>query len=261
MEINGFIVAAQIINFLILVWLLKKFLYKPILKAVEEREKKIVARLKEAEAIKAEAEKEQAEFIQKNEAFEQEKQALMSAFTTETNEKRQQLLEEARHDAEVLRDNLKAVLAEAQESLSREIRQKAQEEIFAIARKVFTELASTELEEQAVAAFIRKINSLSGEEKEQFNALFKENCQPVKVHSAFLLNEKQQTEIVNAVSQITGIRPQCHFETSPHLVSGIELIANGHKIDWSIDEYLHSLQSAITETIKAKPEADKDAEE
>lgn len=253
MEINWFIVAAQIINFLILAWLLKKFLYKPILNAVAEREKKIVDQLKEAEAIKDDALKEQAEFIQKNEAFEQEKQALMSAFIVETNEKRQQLLEEARHDAEMLRDNLKAVLAEAQISLSQEIRQKAQEEIFAIARKVFTELASTNLEEQAVAAFIRRLNDLSGEEQEQFASIFKENHQAVLVKSAFDLNENQQIEITNVITQLFGKSPRFQFATSPQLVSGIELIVNGHKVAWSIDEYLRSLQFGISETIKAKP--------
>jgi alternate F1F0 ATPase, F0 subunit B len=261
MEINGFIVAAQIINFLILVWLLKKFLYKPILKTVEEREKKIVAQLKEAEAIKAEAEKEQAEFLQKNDAFEQEKQALMSAFATETNEKHQQLLEEARHDAEVLRDNLKAALAEVQQSLSREITQKAQEEIFAIARKVFSELASTDLEEQAVAAFIRRMNELSDEEKEQLSTLFKESPQSVQIRSAFALNDNLQAKITDAVTRLFGINSQLQFSTSPQLISGIELIANGHKVAWSIDEYLRSLQSGMTETIKAKPESHKDAEE
>ncbi|MDP4268624.1 MAG: F0F1 ATP synthase subunit delta [Bacteroidota bacterium] len=265
MEINWFIVAAQIINFLILAWLLKKFLYKPILKAVEEREKKIISQLKEAEAIKDEALKEQAEFLQKNEAFEQEKQALLSAFTSETNEKRQQLLEEARHDAEVLRDNLKAVLAEAQESLSREISQKAQEEIFAIARKVFTELASADLEEQTVSVFIQRLNALSIEEKQQFTAAFKSDHQPILVKSAFDLNENQQQKIAETISKLLGAKPQFKFATAPLLVSGIELVANGYKIAWSIDEYLRTLQSAISETIKAKPitksDPQKDAEE
>jgi len=45
MEINWFTVIAQIVNFLILVWLLKRFLYKPVLKAIAEREQKIASRL------------------------------------------------------------------------------------------------------------------------------------------------------------------------------------------------------------------------
>ena len=49
MKINWFTVIAQVINFLMLVWLLKKFLYKPILDAVNEREKKITDQLKDAD--------------------------------------------------------------------------------------------------------------------------------------------------------------------------------------------------------------------
>ena len=54
MPIDWFTVVAQAINFLILVWLLKRFLYKPILHAIDEREKGIAAQLAQAEAKKAE---------------------------------------------------------------------------------------------------------------------------------------------------------------------------------------------------------------
>ena len=54
MKINWFTVIAQVINFLILVWLMKRYLYKPVLNAIDEREKKIAAQLADAEAKKAE---------------------------------------------------------------------------------------------------------------------------------------------------------------------------------------------------------------
>ena len=77
MPIDWFTVVAQAINFLILVWLLKRFLYKPILHAIDEREKGIAAQLAEAEAKKAEAQKERDDFQHKNEAFDQERAALL----------------------------------------------------------------------------------------------------------------------------------------------------------------------------------------
>ena len=77
MLIDWFTVVAQAINFLILVWLLKRFLYKPILHAIDEREKGIAAQLAEAEAKKAEAQKERDEFQHKNETFDQERAALL----------------------------------------------------------------------------------------------------------------------------------------------------------------------------------------
>ena len=57
MLINPFTVLAQLVNFLILVWLLKRFLYKPILHAIDEREKGIAAQLAQAEGKVAEAQK------------------------------------------------------------------------------------------------------------------------------------------------------------------------------------------------------------
>ncbi len=76
MPIDWFTVVAQAFNFLILVWLLKRFLYKPILHAIDEREKGIAAQLAEADAKKAEAQEERNDFQHKNEAFDQERTAL-----------------------------------------------------------------------------------------------------------------------------------------------------------------------------------------
>src|SRR5665647_3963698 len=91
MQINWFTVIAQIINFLILVWLLKRFLYKPILKAIDEREEKIAAQIKDAEAKDVAAKKEQAELQKKNETFDKEKKELRDKAIAETNVERQKL--------------------------------------------------------------------------------------------------------------------------------------------------------------------------
>jgi F-type H+-transporting ATPase subunit b len=62
MLIDWFTVGAQALNFIILVWLLKRFLYKPILDAIDAREKRIAAELADADKKKAEAQKERDEF-------------------------------------------------------------------------------------------------------------------------------------------------------------------------------------------------------
>ena len=66
---DWFTIVAQALNFLILVWLMKRFLYKPILHAIDEREKRIATELANADAKKAEAQKEHDEFQQKNAEF------------------------------------------------------------------------------------------------------------------------------------------------------------------------------------------------
>src|SRR3984957_5307485 len=99
MLINWFTVVAQAFNFLILVWLLKRFLYKPILHAIDEREKGIAAQLADAEAKKAEAQKDRDELHRKSEAIDEERAVLLKTATDDAQAERQRLLAAARQDA------------------------------------------------------------------------------------------------------------------------------------------------------------------
>ena len=256
MKINWFTVIAQIINFLILVWLLKRFLYKPILNAIDERENKIASQLKDAKANKADAKKEKDEFEKKNEDFDQQKKDLMDKAVAETNDERQKLLEEARDDAKKLSSKLEEVSKAALENLNHEIAQKTQQEVFAIARKTLADLASVSLEEQSVNIFIKHLNELKDDEKKKFIEAFKSDSKPILIQSTFDLPHKQQTEIKDAVKDILGAKTHFQFSTVPELISGIELTANGYKLAWSISEYMSSLEKSISETIKEKTKAE-----
>src|SRR5579871_6662523 len=102
MLIDWFTVGAQTLNFIILVWLLKRLLYRPILNAIDAREKRIVAQLAQADAKKAEASAQRDEFQRKNEAFDQQRAALLAHARQEAQLERQRLLDEARQAAETL---------------------------------------------------------------------------------------------------------------------------------------------------------------
>src|SRR5580704_6043927 len=115
MPIDWFTVVAQAINFLILVWLLKRFLYKPILHAIDEREHGIATQLAEAKATQVESQQERDDFQHKNDAFERERAALFQKATGEAKAERQRLLEDARHEADTVR-------AKRQEALQNEQR-------------------------------------------------------------------------------------------------------------------------------------------
>src|SRR6202035_1192261 len=99
MLIDWFTVGAQALNFVILVWLMKRFLYKPILNAIDAREKKIAAELADAGAKKAEAQKEKDDFKHKNEEIDQQRVALMTKATEDAKAERQRLFDEARKKA------------------------------------------------------------------------------------------------------------------------------------------------------------------
>src|SRR5215510_12857702 len=103
MLIDWFTVVAQSINFLLLVWLLKRFLYRPILSAMDAREQRITAQLHDAEALKQEAEAQSKDLRAASEEFARRKQALFDEAKAEADTTRERLSEEARHEIQSLR--------------------------------------------------------------------------------------------------------------------------------------------------------------
>ncbi|MEO5995709.1 MAG: hypothetical protein ABIN89_03310 [Chitinophagaceae bacterium] len=259
MNINWFTVIAQVINFLILVWLLKKFLYKPILNAVNEREKNIRDQLKDAVDEKAAAQKDQDDLKKQHEEFDQQKKALMDKAVADANTEKQKIIDGAKTEANTLRINMEKAAKEKQDNDNQEIVEKTQKQVFAITKKALTTIASINLEEQSANTFIKRLKELKDDEEKQFIDAFKSNSNTVIVRSAFELPGKQQGEINDAVNEILDIKTTLQFKTTPEIISGIELSTNGYKLSWSFSEYLNSLERNISSSMKenAKPEAEK----
>src|ERR1022692_2441607 len=247
MLIDWFTVAAQAINFLILVWLMKRFLYKPVLNAIDEREKRIATELANADAKQAEAQKEHDEFQQKNEEFDQQRAALLSKATGEAKAERQRLLDEARKAADALSAKRQEALRSDANSLNQAIRRRIEQEVFAIARKALTDLAATSLEERMSEVFNRRLRTMVGKAKEGLGQALKTASAPALVRSAFDLPAAQRAAIQNALNETFSAEIHVRFETAPDLVSGIELSTDGQKTAWSIADYLASLERSVGE--------------
>src|ERR1700691_5447901 len=165
MLIDWFTISAQALNFLILVWLMNRYLYKPILNAVDAREKRIAAELADAAAKKAEAQKERDEFQHKNEEFDQQRAALLSKAVDEAKAERQRLLDEARKAADALSAKRQETLINDAHNLDQAIARRTREEVFAIARKALADLATASLEERIGEVFTRRLRELNGKAK------------------------------------------------------------------------------------------------
>ncbi len=257
MLIDWFTVGAQALNFIILVWLLKRFLYKPILNAVDAREKRIAAELADADAKKAEAQKESDEFQHKNEEFDRQRADLLRKATDEAKVERQRLLDDARKAADALSTKRQEALRSDANTLNQAIRRRAEQEVFAIARKALTDLATASLEERMSEAFTRRLCAIDGNAKDKIAVALKTASQPAIIRSAFELPEAQRATIQKALNETFSAEVQVRFETAPDLISGIELTTNGQKIAWSIADYLASLEKGVRELLKDKykPEA------
>jgi F-type H+-transporting ATPase subunit b len=231
---DWFTIAAQALNFLILVWLMKRYLYKPILDAIDDREKRIAKEIADANAKKAEALQEHDEFQKKNADFEQQRAALLTKATDDANKEGGRLQDEANKAAVALNAKREQAWKEEEDRLHQAAGRRTQQEVFAVARKALADLAGASLEERMVDAFIRRFSGLNVKEK----ALLEAGGHSV-VRTPFDLPAAQRTSIQQAL----GAASQVQFQTAPELISGIELTANGQKVAWSIADYLTSLEN------------------
>jgi F-type H+-transporting ATPase subunit b len=245
MLIDWFTVLAQVINFLILVYLLKRFLYKPILKAIDAREKRVASQLQEAAEQKTAADEQHKKFDSLNQELHKNKENLIAAAQKEAEAEQQRLMDNARKEYDVLRRRLHDALEKERSDIAVNLKKSVQEETFEIARKTLADLAGVSLEAQIIDVFIQKIKTISQEEKVQLIDALQSAIEPVRVQSSFEMNAAQKAACTEAIKDLLGENTKMKFETTNDILSGVELSANGFKIAWNINEYLGSLEKRI----------------
>lgn len=245
MLIDWFTVCAQAVNFLILVWLLKHFLYKPILNAIDAREKGIATQLADATAKKAEAQKEHEEFQGKNKAWDEQRSALLGKATDEAKAEKDHLIDEAHKQADSLRAAQAVALQNDQQRLTTEIIHLTKDEVFDITRKALADLATVSLEERMGEVFTRRLGEMDPKSKAILGDSLKSESDPAVVRSTFALPANQRAAIQNALNETFSAAVKLRFETTPDTICGIELSANGQKVAWSIADYLAVLDQKV----------------
>ena len=260
MLIDWFTVGAQTLNFIILVGLMKRFLYKPIIDTIDAREKRIATELANAEARKAEAQKDRDEFQHKNQELDQQRAALLSKATDEAKAERQRLLDDARRAADLLSAKRQESLKDEAINLNQAITRRARQEVFAITRKALADLATTSLEERMGEVFTRRLREMDDRDKATLGQALKDASEPALVRSAFDLPAEQRAAIQKALNQTFSANLALRFEVAADLVSGIELSANGQKVAWSIADYLASLERSVGDLLEEKAKSQPKAE-
>jgi len=248
--INWFTVVAQIVNFLILVVLLKYLLYNRIIKAMDERERKIQLRLKEAEEKEQAAEREVESLREKNRDFDEQREKMLAQAKEEVDVRRRELTQEARQAVTNLRLVWQDAIQREKGSFLRDLRKMAATQVYTIARKAFEDLADAELGERMVDVFLVRIQKMKKKERETLAASIKEAGDEVFIRSAFEIPPKMRKKITRALHRHLTDEINPHYETASDLILGIELKTRGRKIAWNLRHYLDTMEENALRTLE-----------
>ena len=251
MQIDWFTVVAQLINFLVLVWLLKRFLYQPILDAIDAREQGIAKTLQKAAATQEEASSEREKLAASNAALDAQRAQLLQEAREAATTERQQLLQEAHADAEAVGLKQQQERHKELEQLRAEIYHLALTEVFAISRKLMADLANTTLEQSVVEVFVAHLQEMQEDSRKKLiNSLASAPAGGL-IRSAFELDAALQQRLEKSINEWASEEIPLQFETSEQLICGLELSAKGLQTQWNIAAYLETMQNSF-EKLAAK---------
>jgi F-type H+-transporting ATPase subunit b len=246
-QIDWFTLIAQIINFLILVVVLKVLLYKPIIKVMDEREEKIAARLRNAEEKMVLAEEEKKKYLKERQDLEDRRSELIEEARAEADEFQKQLFHEAREAVEQARQRWHDAVEREKDDFLIDLRHRISHQSGEVARKALLDMAGVDLEQRMIEVFLLRILDIKTDKKEDVAAAIRTSDGQVIIRSAFEIPANLRERLAHTINEhfLNGDQIEPQFETTPDLISGIELLVHGHRIAWTLEDYLESLEEQM----------------
>lgn len=244
MELNWTTFVLEIINFLILVWILKRFLYKPVLEVIARRRAGIEQTLAEAESLRHEAQAMQTQYKNRLSDWEKEKQAAHDNLRTELNAERSRrmvALEEL-----LGRERQKAHAAEQRrlEELMRSNETAALQQAGQFVSRLFSRLTGPELEARLVELLLDELAGLPAQRQEALRAAAASMKEPITVISAYPLDAAHRQVLEQALGQVLGELPvPWKFNEDPELIAGLRISIG----PWVLGANLHDELSYFVE--------------
>lgn len=256
MLIDWFTVAAQVVNFLILVFLLKHFLYDRIVEAMDKREERIRNRLDEARSKKQDADQEAESLRKERSELEKKREDLLTQAREDADAEKRRLVGEAREQVEAMRRDWQEAVSREKSAFTRDLRELAAREVFAICRRALQDLSDAEVEEQMVRVFLERLAGLGDRERDAMKEAARAGENRCTVRSRFDMPSGLEQKVTREIHEQLDAEIEVAFETDGTLPPGIELRMKGRKLGWGFDEYLNRLEERAQKALdeEAEPE-------
>jgi F-type H+-transporting ATPase subunit b len=248
MLVDWFIVVAQIVNFLILVALLRWFLYRPVLSVMAKRKEGIQRQWEEARQLEEKADDELAEHRRLRQRLEAEQEDWREQAHADVERERRRSMEQLREDIEEQRRQWRADLEREQEGALERLRAQLLDQVQSVARRALADLASVELEEQIIDRFLERLDQLETDRREALLAELEQAADGVRLRTGFDLGEERRQSLRRRLSACLPPldADALSFEREPRLLCGIELRTPTQVVGWNLEEYLAALDRSLS---------------
>lgn len=223
MHLDVWTLVLQAANFLVLVWLLHRFLYRPILKVIDTRrdaERKLAADLEArnaaAAALQAELEKERA-------AVAEARDGVLRAARDAAAADRKSILAQAQAEAEALKAQAQTAFERERADAAHALGRDAARLAVSIVRRLLQQSPEAGLQAAAIERICQDIDALPDDVRQRIAERMTANERPPDVVTASPLDEAAKARLADALSRVFGAPVQPVFRVDASLLAGVEV--------------------------------------
>jgi F-type H+-transporting ATPase subunit b len=223
MELNWSTFVLELVNFLVLLWILKHFLYRPVLAVIAERRRRVEKTLAEAAEMRSEAERLKTQYEGRLEAWDKERARAREALEQELEKDRASGLAALKAELEQQHEKARSRERQRLEDAARGMEETALAQGAEFAMRLLEHSAGPELEARLIELAIDDIGHLSAKRAESMMGRPPAASEAVVVYSAFPLPASRQEAVEKAVRTLTGPDVSVRFEQDPALLAGLRI--------------------------------------
>ena len=250
MGFDWWTVCAQVVNLFVLLWFLKKFLYHPIINAVDKRQADIAKRIEDSKKQQKAAEKQYQDYLRKQEEFAKEKKSLYDKAQEQVEQyktKQQQLIKEQFH---AKKEHLQLLLDRELVALQVDLRNMIVNSFADFSRKVCYDLLEEAPQTRLVSLLEKQLLKLTQKQKNDILKNIK-NQSVVTVFSSEDLSEDLQVKVKKSFLNMLGIKKaDFMFKQQPELGLGFEICVADILIEWNLKLYLEQFDADLNTALK-----------
>jgi F-type H+-transporting ATPase subunit b len=251
-------VAAQIVNFLVLVWLLQRFLYRPITTAMLRREKRIEDRLSEAKATRRDAEDELRDLRERQAQIETERVAILDAARKEADALRARLEQDLRAENEERRAGWARHMAAERDDFMRLLQRQAGRQLVDLTGRVLKDYADSDIAGRVSDRFLAQLEDLDDDRRARLAEAARRSDAPAIVETGGAIDAAAKARMTRAIQKGLSTEIEVDYHEDETLVLGVRLIIGDQRLEWSAARHLRHLESEMNEILDARARAPAD---
>ncbi len=224
MEVDWTTFALEIINFLILVWILKRFFYHPVLDVIAKRRAGIEQEMADAKAIEEQARALEQQYENRLAEWEKERDGARARLAEEISREREHLMAGVNAAVEAERERHRVLDERHRQELRHAAEEQALAQGAAFSARVLSRLADEGLDGRIVEAMVADLQRLTLEQKRTLAAAAAEAGVKVHVATARPLREASRLSLSGALAGALQRTLPEEYEIDESLIAGVRVM-------------------------------------